>query len=84
MGYQISKCLNIGQLSVLKYDVPYCLTYISAPLSFTERGGQTWKNLQAVQAALADILSEITFFLGHFEPNIPFFLLNKGKEELKM
>ena len=27
---------------------------------------QTWKKLQAVQAALADILSEITLFLGHF------------------
>ena len=34
---------------------------------------QTWKKLQAVQAALADILSEIMLFLGHFESNIIYF-----------
>ena len=45
---------------------------------------QTWKKLQAAQAALADILSEITLFWGLFEPNIPFFLLRMEKEELKM
>ena len=38
MGYQISECLNVGQSSVLKADVPYCFTYILAPLCFTEMG----------------------------------------------
>ena len=32
MVHQISKFLNVGQSSVLKSDVPYCFTYISAPL----------------------------------------------------
>ena len=46
---------------------------------------QTWKKLHAVQAVLADILSEITlFFQGLFEPNIPFFLLRMEKEELNI
>ena len=43
--------------------------------SFTNpHGRQTWKKLQAVQAvqvALADILSEILLFWGHFDSNIP-------------
>ena len=38
MGYQISKIFDIGQSSVLKSDVPYCFTYISAPLCFTDMG----------------------------------------------
>ena len=37
-GYQISKVLYIGQSSVLKSDVQYCLTYVSAALCFTEIG----------------------------------------------
>ena len=45
---------------------------------------QTWKKLQAVQAALADILPEITLFWGHFEVNILYFLLKLEKEELTM
>ena len=44
--------------------------------------GQTWKKLQAVQAALADILSEITLFWGHFESNILYFWERMEKEEL--
>ena len=43
---------------------------------------QTWKKLQAVQAALADILSEITLFWGHFESNILYFWVRMEKEEL--
>ena len=38
IGYQISKVLNMGQSSVLKSDVQYCFTCISAPLCFTEMG----------------------------------------------
>ena len=38
MGYHILKFLNIGQSSVLKSDVPFYLTYISAPLYFIEMG----------------------------------------------
>ena len=37
-GYHISKFLNIGQSSVLKSDVPYYFTHISAPLYFIEMG----------------------------------------------
>ena len=36
MGYQISKILDTGHSSVLKSDVPYCFTYLSALLCFTE------------------------------------------------
>ena len=38
MGYHISKFLNIGQSSVLKFGVPYCFTFITAPLCFIEMG----------------------------------------------
>ena len=44
---------------------------------------QTWKKLQAVQVALADILSEITLFRGIFERNIPYFLLIMKKNTTK-
>ena len=37
-GYQIFNFLDIGQFSVSKYDVSYCLTYILTPLCFTEMG----------------------------------------------
>ena len=46
--------------------------------------GQTWKKLQAVQAALADILSKITLFWGHFELKTPHFLLKIEEEVLNM
>ena len=36
--YQIKKILDSGQSSVLKFDVPYCFTYISAFLCFTKMG----------------------------------------------
>ena len=42
---------------------------------------QTWKKLQA---ALADILLEITLFWGHYESNIQYFWLRMEEEELKM
>ena len=45
---------------------------------------QTFKKQQAVQAELADILSEITLFWGLFKPNFLFFLLRMDKEELKI
>ena len=38
IGYLISKFLNIGQSSILKYDVPYHFTYILAPSYFIEMG----------------------------------------------
>ena len=38
MRYHISNILNIGQSGVLKSDVPYCFTYISASFCFTEMG----------------------------------------------
>ena len=41
---------------------------------------QIWKKLQA---ALVDILSEITLIWGLCEPNIPFFLCRMEKEDLK-
>ena len=45
---------------------------------------QTWKKLQAVQAVLADILSEIPLFWGPFDSNIHYFWLRMKEEELKM
>ena len=45
---------------------------------------QTWKKLQAVQAALADILSKIPLFWGHFESNIPHLWQKMEEEEVKM
>ena len=45
---------------------------------------QTWKKLQAVQAALADILSEITLFWGHFESDVLYFWMRMEEEELTM
>ena len=47
-----------------------------------KNNNQTWKKLQAVQVALADILSEITLFWGHFESNILYFRVRMEKEEL--
>ena len=44
---------------------------------------QTWKKLQVVQAALADILSKITLFWGHFELKIPHFWPKTEEEVLK-
>ena len=38
MRYQISNTSNVGQFSVMKFVVPHCLAYISAPLCFTESG----------------------------------------------
>ena len=37
-----------------------------------------------MQVALADILSEIPLFEGHFEANIPYFCLRMEEEELKI
>ena len=45
---------------------------------------QTWKKLQAVQAALANILSKIILFRGHFESKGPHFGPQMEEEELKM
>ena len=45
---------------------------------------QTWKKLQAVQAALVDILSKIMQFWGHFESKILHFQPKMEEEELKM
>ena len=42
------------------------------------------EKLQAVQMALADILSKITLFWGHFEPNILYFWARMEEEELTM
>ena len=46
-------------------------------------GLQTWKKLQAVQAALADILSEITLFWGHFESKDPVLLTEDGGKRVE-
>ena len=45
---------------------------------------QTWKKPQAVQAAFADILSEITLFWGLFELIFLFFWLRMEEEELNI
>ena len=45
---------------------------------------QTWKKLQAVQAALPDILSEIMLFWELFESIIPLFWLKMEEEELEI
>ena len=34
----IEKIIDMGQSSILKSDVPYCYTYIPAPLRFTKMG----------------------------------------------
>ena len=43
---------------------------------------QTWKKLQVVQAALADILLEISLFWGYFESNILYFWVRMEEKGL--
>ena len=49
-----------------------------------EMGVKSAADLEKLQAALADILSEITLFRGLFEPNSPYCSLRMEKEDLKM